>query len=65
MNKEELTTLLTHRFEGKEIGESFGLPALTVDKEELLNTARLLKKDEALGFNQLVCETVTDRTYYF
>ena len=40
MNKEELATLLTHRFEGKEIGESFGLPVLTVDKEELLNTAR-------------------------
>ena len=33
MNKEELATLLTHRFEGIEIGESFGLPALTVDKE--------------------------------
>lgn len=65
MNKEELATLLTHRFEGKEIGESFGLPALAVDKEEFLNTARLLKEDETLGFNQLVCETVTDRTDYF
>lgn len=65
MNKEELVTLLTSRFQGKEIGVSFGLLALIVDKEELLDTARLLKEDETFGFNQLVCETATDSTDYF
>ena len=65
MNKEELTTLLANRFQRKETGESFGLPALMVRKEELLATARKLKKDPSFNFNQLVCETVTDRTGYF
>ena len=65
MNKEELTTLLSNRFQGNDIGESFGLPALIIAKEELMDTAHLLKEDQTFGFNQLVCETVTDRSEYF
>lgn len=65
MNNKELEKKLADRFPGKQKAESFGFPALYVEKEELLVTACALKEEEAFNFSQLVCETVVDKKTCF
>lgn len=65
MSMINLTQLLINKFQGKQIEESFGLPALSVAKEELEASARLLKEDDAFKFNFLVCETAVDKNTCF
>lgn len=65
MNTIYLTELLASHFQDKRIEESFGLPAVYVAKEELAQAARLLKEDNNLRFNLLVCETAVDKNTCF
>lgn len=65
MNKTELTNKLVARFPGKQKGESFGLPALYIEKEGLLASAYALKEEKSFDFSQLVCETAVDNTTCF
>lgn len=65
MSMINLTQLLINKFQGKQIEESFGLPALSVAKEELEASARLLKEDDTFKFNFLVCETAVDKNTCF
>ena len=65
MNNEGLIQALSSHFEGKEIGESFGFPALSVEKEELTGYAGLLKDNKRFDFDMLVCETAVDRNESF
>ncbi|MGL5786978.1 MAG: NADH-quinone oxidoreductase subunit C [Bacteroidales bacterium] len=52
--------LITH-FETDQLSERFGMRALEVNNEQWLLTAITLKEHPDLCFNQLVCESVTDR----
>lgn len=65
MNKEELTIALKSHFKGQKTEESYGFPALLVEKKELPDVARLLKENKLFGFDMLVCETAVDRNEFF
>lgn len=56
-----LENFLIAHFETEQLSEQFGMRALEVNNKQWLLTARTLKENPDLAFNQLVCESVTDR----
>ena len=65
MNNELLKEALTSRFADKEIGESFGFPAIRVEKDELFHMADMLASEESFCMDMLVCETAVDWNDHF
>lgn len=65
MNQTALTTALSLSFPGQPVEESYGFPCLYVEKEDFEATACKLKQASPFGFDQLVCETATDRITHF
>jgi NADH-quinone oxidoreductase subunit C len=65
MSNHTLTEALADRFKDKQIEESFGMPALHIEKDELIACARTLKEEKVFDFKMLVCETAVDRTEHF